>query len=302
MKNKKNECGIMNGVEKRKRDVLIIIMMMVILILIGSGGKMIIGNSIKKNETSDEQTAEKVQGKVIEDAAFKLKYSKYTPCDCGYDTCRTWETAVEAEEAISNWYGMWYDDRGRSVEITREYIDNRKYGVKQCYMEVGPHGSWTYIDFFYFDSPQEEWTISTEEVGYKTNEGEVTLDYITVMQTGTYVSTQYCEVDKKTRAQLTDQGMYDKQQIYKRAISDFEYYYDGAYTMTEQLYMTVEFQSVDEATFHYDPDMDEYKIRFKVTINENVFDFLGFSKYTCVLRASYTEENGRLEEVSFELD
>lgn len=244
---------------------------------------------------------------------LEKKYALYEPCDCGEETCTTWETGEGVEKELSLLYGTWYDENGRSVEFTRETIDGRAYGVKMGSVFVYETEHWPSFELYYLDSPEVLHEFYIECEWYDTANGEVTVRHVVLCNQQTYDVAVYYEADLATREslalqeekirqeELANRELFSKEQVYNRAISDFENYINDTYAMDERLFMHIEYQSFSEATYAYDADMDEYKIRFKVTVDENMLAF-GMYKYTCILRATYTEENGRLAKVSFDVD
>ena len=268
------------------------------------------GNEIGKNE-SEEMTPEDTQD--AEESFLEKKYALYVPCDCGEETCTTWENGYGAETELSLWYGTWFDETGRSVEFTRETIGGRAYGVKTGNVFVYETEHWPSFELYYLDSPEVPYEFYIESEWYDTADGEVTVNYVVLCNQQTFDVVRYYEADLATREslalleemirqeELVNKESFSKEQVYNRAISDFEAYINNTYAMDERLFMYNEYQPLSEATYAYDADMDEYKIRFKVTVDENIFAF-GMYRYTCILRATYTEENGRLTKISFDVE
>jgi len=271
------------------------------------------------DEQGDGDGKEETEGgtadedKIADSFSLEEKYASYVPYEYASDTCKTWERGVDAEEELSLWYGTWYDEAGKKIEFTKETLGGRAYGVKRCYVNLYTDGTRPHIEIYYTDTPQEIWTLHIEDFILRTADGEVTVYNMVPVNEETLEMLLYYDSEPATRdalvlqdekirqEELANKESFTKEQVYNRATSDFEAYINEEYAMDERLFMYIEYQSVNEATYAYDSDMDEYKIRFKVTVDENIFAF-GMYKYTCTLRATYTEENGRLTKVSFDVD
>lgn len=273
------------------------------------------GTKVPERE-SDQNETENTTPEVTKDAdrfSLERKYASYIPYEYASDTCKTWENGVDAEEELSLWYGTWFDEYGGSIEFTKETFGGREYCVKRCYVNLYTDGTRPHIEIYYSDEPQEIWTLHIEDVIYRTAEGNVIVYNMVPCNEVTGEMLLYCDSDLATQEylalqeekirqeELANKESFSKEQVYDKATSDFQTYIDNTYAMDERLFMYIEYQPIQEATYAYDADMDEYKIRFKVTVDENIFAF-GMYKYTCTLRATYTEENGRLAKVSFDVD
>ena len=278
------------------------------------GEKETLQNEVQALEEQVEGEGDEKKGDENGDSfSLEEKYASYVPYEYASDTCKTWERGVDAEEELSLWYGTWYDEAGKKIEFTRETLDGRGYGVKRCYVDLYTDGTRPHIEIYYTDEPREIWTLHIEDIIYRTADGEVitynmvpwneeTGDMLLYYDSEPAIREALVLQDERIRQEeLANKESFSKEQVYNRAISDFETYINNTYAMDERLFMYIEYQSVNDATYAYDSDMDEYKIRFKVTVDENIFAF-GMYKYTCTLRATYTEENGRLEKVSFDVD
>ncbi len=123
---------------------------------------------------------------------------------------------------------------------------------------------------------------------------------------GTYIMAYSVDEYEYERLRADEEAYYDYQEsltgkysdytIYSTAKNDFKSgWLDKMYSLSEQLYMTVDYQGLEDATYYYDPNMKTYNIRFEVVVGES----FGFFKTTYVVQAVYYESNGGLKASMF---
>lgn len=246
----------------------------------------------------------------------KMQYAMYQ--EDVYDIESEYTFAYDVESVgyvYSEFQGKWcVVDTTAGIEITSSAIDDKEYFIVSAY-----GGEMIYIVFGFFDEPEVwyEASLYTEHYGFSGKDGTYNVGNISYIQffkdawSKSFDALLYRD-DEDSRIWLqagnemdygTEQSdptqQFSKEDVYAKAKEDFVEIYEDKYSMVDRLYMTVKYENVSEAKFSYDAGMDEYNIRFKITIFElgKIFD------ETYVLRATYTTNSyGNLEVVSFNLE
>lgn len=260
---------------------------------------------------------------------MKMKYAMYVhdpfwKAD-DYVVAHEFISAEDMEESVSLFYGTWYNhDDGSTVEITENTIAGRPYAVHTTYTDY-----MTYIMvYFYTDEPEvlygmglESYSFMLDEVTYENISGIIDYPWFVegLESSGIYgYSVDEARYDELYAADMeywesslgnlfyseepsysSDEGNYSKYTVYSAAKDEFQSWLNSKYSMTEQLYMSINYQTADAATFSYNSAMDSYQIRFEVTVNANIFDFFGTSTSTYVVQAEYYESGSGLKASMF---
>ena len=254
----------------------------------------------------------------------ELKYVLYAdepfPVEDEYTYAYKKSEMESVEEMVSLFYGTWYNhETGTMKEITETTLGGRPYYVYSVYSTY----SGTILFFGYMNEPGKQYGIQLEGISFVTGEygGVENWEYIAALNDcswyadGLEASDIYMyNVEKWRYEELCEaqddyyygylqsqEGNYSKEQVYAAAKEEFQNWLDSCYSLTEQLYMKVQYQSVDEASFYYDSSMSSYEIRFEVTVNANIFDFFGTSTTTYVVQAEYYESSWGLKAAMFNI-